>query len=67
MKKSVVRLSSIAALAVAALAPSAAFADENDGYYEVNYGNGICATVSCSAQGCGVIDYHPCPNEVSGG
>jgi hypothetical protein len=66
MKKSVVRLGAVAALAVAALAPSAAFADDF-GYYEVNYGNGICATVSCGAYGCSVIDYHYCPNEVSGG
>jgi len=53
---------------IAAVAPSAAFADgEGEGYYEVNYGDGTCATVSCGRNGCVVVDIHPCPKEVGDG
>lgn len=68
MIRSLLRASAIMGLvASTGLATSAAWADPVATEYEVNYGNGICATVSCGQYGCSVIDYHYCPREVGGG
>jgi hypothetical protein len=55
-----------AAFILAAIAPSVALADDT-GYYEVNNGDGTCATESCGENGCIVVDVHPCPKEVGDG
>jgi hypothetical protein len=68
MIRSLLRVSAIMGLvASTGLATSSAWADPVPTEYEVNYGNGTCATVSCNQYGCAVIDIHLCPREVGGG
>lgn len=53
-------------LVVFAFAASPAFATDGAwAYYDYNDGNGTCGTIACNEYGCGLVETHRCPSEIS--